>query len=277
MSIKTPRLTRDRCGVYYFRLVVPLALRKDVGKTEYRRSLRTKDSAIARQRALVLSVAVETLVANPKISDFSHLFKEDSSVGKLMTIDFERGIFHADTPEEGRTMAEIVAKMVEARKAVHTQVTTVLPSSKCGTNLETAKDMFLKERTTTLKSATMNKHRGVLRAFIDATGNVDVAMVDTQVVNDYKQKQLETGRKATTINDQMSKSWSFRYCPDRCGEGAAGAGSLQRCGCYVGQCCGIDERQAGNSETFACNSSHGADSFRPSRISRPVASSTATS
>lgn len=213
MSIKTPRLTRDRCGVYYFRLVVPLALRKDVGKTEYRRSLRTKDSAIARQRALVLSVAVETLVANPKISDFSHLFKEDSSVGKLMTIDFERGIFHADTPEEGRTMAEIVAKMVEARKAVHTQVTTVLPSSKCGTNLETAKDMFLKERAATLKSATMNKHRGVLKAFIDATGNVDVAMVDTQVVNDYKQKQLEAGRKATTINDQMSiLKGLFAYC-----------------------------------------------------------------
>lgn len=142
-----------------FRLVVPLALRKDVGKTEYRRSLRTKDAAIARQSALVLSVAVEALVVNPKISDFSHLFKEDSSVGKLMTIDFERGIFHADTPEEGRTMAEIVAKMVEARKAVHTQMATVLPSSKCGTNLETAKDMFLKERAATLLAHRKQKSR----------------------------------------------------------------------------------------------------------------------
>ena len=55
-------------------------------------------------------------MANPKISDFSHLFGDDAPDRKLMTIDFEQGIFHADTPEEGRTMAEIVAKMVEARK-----------------------------------------------------------------------------------------------------------------------------------------------------------------
>ena len=35
--------------------------------------------------------------------------------------------------------------------------------------------------------------------------------------------------------------------------------------------------QDGNKETCACSSSHGADSFRPSRISKPVASRTATS
>jgi len=213
VSIKTPRLTRDRCGVYYFRLVVPLALRKDVGKTEYRRSLRTKDSAIARQRALALCVAVEGLMARPNISDFSHLFGDDSRVGKLMTIDFERGIFHADTPEEGRTMAEIVATIAAARRAVHTQVAAVLPSSHCGTNLETAKEMFLKERAATLKPSTMNKQRGVLKSFIEVTGNVDVAMVTAQVVNDYKQKKLEAGLEATTINDQMSVlKGLFAYC-----------------------------------------------------------------
>ena len=77
MSIKTPRLIRDRCGVFYFRLIVPLALRQSVGKTEFRRSLRTKDSAIARQRALALSVAVETRM-NDDIGNFSHLFKPDA-------------------------------------------------------------------------------------------------------------------------------------------------------------------------------------------------------
>lgn len=213
MSIKTPRLIRDRCGVYYFRLVVPVALRETVGKTEYRRSLRTKDAVIARQRALVLSVAVEALVVNPKISDFSHLFADDAPDRKLMTIDFERGIFHADTPEEGETMNQIVTKVLEARRLAHSQVATVLPSSICGTKLETAKDMFLKERAATLRSATMNKHRGVLKAFIETTGNLDVAMITSQIVNEYKQKQLEAGRKATTINDQMSiLKGFFAYC-----------------------------------------------------------------
>lgn len=74
MSIKTPRLIRDRCGVYYFRLIVPLALRESVGKTEFRRSLRTKDSAIARQRALALSVAVET-----RMNDALAIFRTCSS------------------------------------------------------------------------------------------------------------------------------------------------------------------------------------------------------
>ncbi len=161
MSIKTPRLTRDRCGVYYFRLVVPLALRKDVGKTEYRRSLRTKDASIARQRALALCVAVEGFMAGPKISDFSHLLGNDSRVGKLITIDLERGFAHADTPEEGKTMAEIVFAMAAARRAGLNQVAAALPSSQSRTNLETAKDMFLKERAATLKAATMNKQRGV--------------------------------------------------------------------------------------------------------------------
>lgn len=55
-------------------------------------------------------------MANPKVSDFSHLFGDDAPDCKLMTIDFEQGIFYAAPPEEGRTMAEIVAKMVEARK-----------------------------------------------------------------------------------------------------------------------------------------------------------------
>ena len=152
-------------------------------------------------------------MAGPKISDFSHLFGDDSRVGKLMTIDLERGIFHADTPEEGRTMAEIVFAMAAARRAGHTQVAALLPSSQSGTNLETAKEMFLKERAATLKPATMNKQRGVLKSFIEFTGNVDVAMVTAQVVNDYKQKKLEDGLEATTINDQMSiLKGLFAYC-----------------------------------------------------------------
>jgi hypothetical protein len=67
MSIKTPRLTRDRCGVFCIRLVGPAALRQDIGKSELRRSLRTKDCAIAKQRALTLNLALDAALTNPKI------------------------------------------------------------------------------------------------------------------------------------------------------------------------------------------------------------------
>ena len=49
-------------------------------------------------------------MTNPKITDFEHLFNStEGTILKAMTIDFERGFFHADTPEEGRTLQSILA------------------------------------------------------------------------------------------------------------------------------------------------------------------------
>jgi hypothetical protein len=73
VSIKTPRLIRDRCGVYYFRLLVPKDLRPIVGKLEWRRSLRTKNPVLARFRALVLSTAVEELMTHRDPDGWEHL------------------------------------------------------------------------------------------------------------------------------------------------------------------------------------------------------------
>ncbi|MDO9147858.1 MAG: hypothetical protein Q7U52_09375 [Hydrogenophaga sp.] len=103
MSIKTPRLIRDRCGVYYFRFVVPAALRQTVGKIELRRSLRTKDAALARQKALALSLAVEAIIVDPKflsnptLGDFAHLLKDNADIRKKIRIDAEKGIIETDT------------------------------------------------------------------------------------------------------------------------------------------------------------------------------------
>ena len=215
MSIKTPRLIRDRCGVFYFRLIVPLALRESVGKTEFRRSLRTKDSAIARQRALALSVAVETRM-NDDIGNFSHLFKPDAKqrIREKIVIDLPKGIIQTDTPEEAAQLPAILAGMAAARQAeIAAGISAVLPMAKCGTNLETAKDDFMSERKSTLKDSTWRKHRGVLEAFIKTTGNIDVAMVSTKTVTDYKKDLLANGRKAPTVNGHITiLNGFFEYC-----------------------------------------------------------------
>lgn len=84
VSIKTPRLIRDRCSVFYFRLIVSLALRQSIGKAEFRHSLRTKDSVVARQLALSLSLAVKAMMvstnflSNPTLSDFSHVLRANA-------------------------------------------------------------------------------------------------------------------------------------------------------------------------------------------------------
>ena len=202
MSIKTPRLIRDRCGVFYFRLIVPLALRESVGKTEFRRSLRTKDSAIARQRALALSVAVETRM-NDDIGNFSHLFKPDAKqrIREKIVIDLPKGIIQTDTPEEAAQLPAILAGMAAARQAeIAAGISAVLPMAKCGTNLEAAKSEFLKERKLTLKDSTWRKHQGILNGFIKANGNIDVAMVGVKTVTDYKMGLIDGERGARTIN-----------------------------------------------------------------------------
>jgi integrase len=222
VSIKTPRLIRDRCGVFYFRLIVPLALREFVGKTEFRRSLRTKDSAIARQRALSLSVAVEAMMVNPRflsnptLADFPHLLKADAKQGirEKIRIDLDKGIIETDTLEEAKEAQRIKANLAKARQAAAAAgISAVLPMAKCGTNLEKAKDDFLAERKATLKDSTWRKHRGVLQAFIKAKGDLDVAMVSAKTITDYKKELLALGREATTVNDHITiLNGFFDYC-----------------------------------------------------------------
>jgi integrase len=222
VSIKTPRLIRDRCGVYYFRLIVPLALRDSIGKTELRRSLRTKEADIARHRALILSVQVETVMVDPKfltnptIGDFAHLLRPDAKrdTRKLIEIDMERGIFRTDTLDEADRAVKLAASYAEAKKiAAQSGIVSILPSSKCGTVLEKAKNDYLDERITSLKDSTWRKHRGVIQAFIKTMGNLDVAMVNSTTVTDFKKSLLALSRAATTINDQISILFGFfEYC-----------------------------------------------------------------
>lgn len=154
MSIKIPCLTQDRCGVLYICLVVPAALRADIGKSELRRRLRTKDCSIAKQRALKLNLALEATLTNPKITDFEYLFNSTERITrKAMTIDFERGFFHADTPEEGQALQSIVTSYASNRaSAVKDKITEIMPVTQCGTSLETAKFRYLMASTSTARS-----------------------------------------------------------------------------------------------------------------------------
>ena len=145
-------------------------------------------------------------MTNPKITDFEHLFNStEGTIRKAMTIDFERGFFHADTPEEGRTLQSILASYASNRaSAVKDKITEIMPVAKCGTSLETAKFRYFMERIKTLKKSTYGKQLGVLAAFAKMTGNIDVAMITSLTVGDYKIRLLEDNRSASTVNDHLS-------------------------------------------------------------------------
>lgn len=232
MSIKTPRLIRDRCGVYYFRWIVPLSWREALGKREIRRSLRTKDAASARQSALLLSAQMEALLAQKKTkaADSARGAVESAALGtldgellewmnrneafKMKVRIYKDGSadIETDTDEEAKQAAAIVEAH---RKERAEEAIKVLPLSRSGTTLEQAKQDYIDERTTTLAKGTMPKVRGVLNAFIAFAGNIDVAMVQPITIKDYKKKLLAEKKAPTTINDHIvALKGFFEYCID---------------------------------------------------------------
>ena len=220
MSIKTPRLIQDRCGVYYFRLIVPLSWRTTVKKTEIRRSLRTKDVSIARQAALILSARMEVFMASSKHpslklaqDELDALFKNDAPKMKVRVFENGELDIETDTLEEAKEARAIVEAHRKNNSGAARAAIEALPTSKCGKNLEQAAVDYLSEKKATIAAATLLKHKGALNAFISETGNLDVAMVRVLNVTDFKKKMLANGRAATTINDQLSALKSFfDYC-----------------------------------------------------------------
>ena len=218
MGIKVPRLIQDRCGVFYFRFLVPLNWRGTVGKTELRRSLRTKDAGAARQAALLLSARMEEFVATSKSMPPELLaWMKGNEAFKLKVRIYDNGAadIEADTLEEADAARAIVADLARARSAARAAVGE-LPSSRCGTNLDKAAEDFVAERRTTLsEKGTMPKVRGVLRAFNAFAGNADVAMVGPAVVGGYKKQMLARRLAPTTINDHLVVlTGFFDYCID---------------------------------------------------------------
>ena len=224
MSIKTPRLIRDRCGVYYFRLIVPLSWRASVGKTEIRRSLRTKEASVARQAALALSAQLEAVMGSRKTEEPSRSEAEllawmhqNDAYKTIVRIYKDGGArIEADTLEEAREARAIVEAYRKDQPEAIRNTLDALPVSKCGTTLAQAKEDFLGERSATLsEKGTLPKLKGVMKAFIAFAGNIDVAMVQPSLVKDYKKKLLAEKKAPTTINDHLVVlTGFFDYCID---------------------------------------------------------------
>ena len=119
-----------------------------------------------------------------------------------------------DTDEEAKAAQAIVSDYMKNDPDQVQRAMDVLPSSRCGTNLEQANNDFLGERSATLsEKGTMPKLKGVLNAFIAFAGNIDVAMVQPSLIKDYKKKLLAEKKAPTTINDHLVVlTGFFDYC-----------------------------------------------------------------
>jgi integrase len=137
---------------------------------------------------------------------------------KMITRKYRNGDIEieTDTPEEAEIARGILADHAKLHRQSVQQAIDVLPTSRCGTYLEQAKEDYLVERTTTLsEKGTIPKIKGVLKAFIEFSGNIDVAMVQSSLIKDYKKKLLAGKKAPTTINDHLVVlTGFFDYCID---------------------------------------------------------------
>lgn len=143
---------------------------------------------------------------------------KNDTAHKMITRKYRNGDIEieTDTPEEAEIARAILADHAKLHPQSVQQAIDVLPSSRCGTHLEAAKEDFLGERTTTVsEKGTLPKLKGVLKAFIEFAGSIDVAMVQPALIKDYKKKLLADKKAATTINDHLVVlTGFFDYCID---------------------------------------------------------------
>lgn len=151
-------------------------------------------------------------MTNRNSDGFGSLFGSDSPIRKSITVDFERGVFHADTPEEAKSLDSILKSLTgngsapfrPPTRATAAALPDLVPTSRSGSTLKEASRLFLSERKATLAPATYRKHVGALTAYIKTTGNIDLALVTSTSITAYKQSLLDDGRHASTINDHLS-------------------------------------------------------------------------
>ncbi len=136
-------LRLSRCGIFYFRMRVPVPLRPAIGKREILHSLKTRSPAIARRMAYNLTsqtlALFEQMTFDPSkfnpadpstfptaadraaeaeellsaLGDLSDLPKPR----KRFEIDLSRGIMKSDTPEDYARMMEALPFAMEAFKS----------------------------------------------------------------------------------------------------------------------------------------------------------------
>ena len=106
----------SRCGIFYFRMAVPEALRPSYGKREVLKSLRTRDPAIARKLAYTLASQTfslfSTMAYDPKrFNPFDPSTFPTAKEINPYEIDLTRGIMRSDGPDDHARMLEALAFM----------------------------------------------------------------------------------------------------------------------------------------------------------------------
>lgn len=204
MQIKTPRLFRNRCGVFYFRI--------KTAEADRRFSLRTKCPSTAAIIALHLNADLERkrAMANPKLSDFNF----DPAALRRYELDLSKGIAKADGPEDHARMLEAIDKIgmftpsqLQARQAMQATIdNTPSPSMP----LSKALEVWLAERLKKNAARTVQAKQYHIQDFQrHLEKDVPVNELLKPVIVGYKAALLDKGQTGKTVDNKLMTLHDF--------------------------------------------------------------------
>jgi integrase len=189
----------SRCGIFYFRMSVPVALRSLIGKREILHSLRTRSPATARK--LAYSFASTTYALFEKMAYDPKRFNENDlssfpTADKVRPyeLDLAKGIIKSDSPEDHARMMEALPFAIEALKATPAPAAPALvqyiePPPAHKISLRGAAAAYLP---TLANLKTRNAAKRAINLFIDKRGDVEIHTVRGVDVVEWNNKLLTT-------------------------------------------------------------------------------------
>ncbi len=201
--IKTPRLIRNRCGVFYFRI--------KTATSDRRFSLRTKCPHTAAIIALQLNANFERerAMSNPKLSDFNF----DPAALRRYEIDLKNGVYKADGPDDHARMMDALERIGPIPP--HMQPLATVPATAPTPVLKSlpvseAVTLWLAERAKKNGKRTVDAKRYHAKDFMRRiASNIEVNAITKAVLVGYKSALLTEGQTGKTIDNKLMSLHDF--------------------------------------------------------------------
>jgi integrase len=194
---KLPHLYKNRFGTYYLRVYH--------SGSERKKSLGTKDFSEAKYFALLFNL--EVCMSKPKLSDFSHLLKNDADIRKAYKLDIQSGHLAADTPEDHRNAMEAIhalTKLAKVRGATQNNVNNSKPQIVGGLKLSQVVKDYLIEKQLDNKPKTLEDKERAFAEFAGLFGDLAIESIQSDQAGAYKSRLLAKNISGIRINTKLS-------------------------------------------------------------------------
>jgi integrase len=204
MSLKVPRLAKNRHGVYYVRAIFfDLTGKRHIQQ----HSLSTKNSQEARALALKFNLNIEERRMNIKNFSNSLRLHPDGSIEADLTKPEELAFMERLTRKSAAKM-EAEREAMRAQERAWAMLPHVKPLAKAPLFSQATKD-YLSEKAMENAAATIKSKQSTFKDFIATYGDLDINHISKAEIVAWKTSDLKRGLGANRINKRLGQMNDF--------------------------------------------------------------------